>query len=388
MWIQNPELQNVFENKLTHTTEQKENFQNFPQTLKTQKTKTIFYLSSKVLWKLKWKNKIVKKSCTLLLKILPCRHLRSRSYSSFQKAQCMMFWNVYKETLSVERKPGSGGARRSIDPVVARKVVKSFKQNPGLSDGDRAARYGTTRDTARKYRIRAVYKSFSMIKHPNRSDKQVAIAKSRIRLLYNELTKFKGCLILNDETYVKANFKQLPGRKFYVSQFRGNVPDKFKYIQVDKFAKKFMVWQAICSCGRRSEPFITNQTMTAYLYIKECLKKRLLPFIRSHRVPVKFWPDLATIHYAGKTNRWYEENQVDVIPKVMNPPNCPQFRPIERYWAMVKRILKKNGGSSKDIKNFRQKWKKFSGKVTEATVHQLMSTIKRKLRISLRKHEL
>ena len=294
----------------------------------------------------------------------------------------------YKETLSVERKPGSGGARRSIDPVVARKVVKSFKQNPGLSDGDRAARYGTTRDTARKYRIRAVYKSFSMIKHPNRSDKQVAITKSRIRLLYNELTKFRGCLVIDDETYVKADFKQLSGRKFYVSQFCGSVPDKFKYIQVDKFGKKFMVWQAICSCDRRSEPFITNQTMTADLYIKECLKKRLIPFIKSHKGPVKFWPDLATVRYASKTKHWYEVNQVDVVPKVLNPPNCPQFRPIERYWAMVKRILKKNGGSSKDIKNFRQKWKKFSGKVTEATVHQLMSTIKRKLRISLRKHEL
>ena len=122
----------------------------------------------------------------------------------------------------------------------------------------------------------------------------------------------------------------------------------------------------------------SNQTMT--LYIKECLKKRLLPFIRSHSVPVKFWPDLATIHYAGKTNRWYEENQVDVIPKVMNPPNCPQFRPIER------------SGKTKNLEAHQRTSrifvKKFSGKVTEATVHQLMSTIKRKLRISLRKHEL
>ena len=294
----------------------------------------------------------------------------------------------YRHVLSVERKPGSGGARRSINPVIARKIVKSCKQNPGLSDRDRATRYGTSKGTARNYRIRAGYKCYSMIKQPNRTDKQLVIAKSRIRLLYNELTKFKGCLILDDETYMKANFKQLPGRKFYVSQFRGNVPEKFKYIQVDKFAKKFMVWQAICSCGNKSEPFITSQTMTADLYIKEGLQKRLLPFIRSHRVPVKFWPDLATIHYAGKTNRWYEENQVDVIPKVMNPPNCPQFRPIKRYWALVKRILIKNGGSSNDIKNFRQKWKNFSGKVSKETVHKLMSAIKKKLRKSLRTHEL
>lgn len=105
---------------------------------------------------------------------------------------------------------------------------------------------------------------------------------------------------MDDETYVKRDFKQLPGQKYYVSSIRGNVPNRYKFVQQDKFAKKYLIWQCICSCGLKSRTFVTSSTLNADLYIKECLQKRLLPFIRSHRSSVKFWPDLASIHYAKK----------------------------------------------------------------------------------------
>jgi hypothetical protein len=40
---------------------------------------------------------------------------------------------------------------------------------------------------------------------------------------------------------------------------------------------------------------------------------------------------------------WYEANKADFVPKNMNPPNCPKFRPIERYWANITRKMKKTG---------------------------------------------
>ena len=47
---------------------------------------------------------------------------------------------------------------------------------------------------------------------------------------------------------------------------------------MQKFAKKFLV----CECSERSSCFVTTGTINTEIYIKECLKKRLLPFLRSH----------------------------------------------------------------------------------------------------------
>ena len=136
---------------------------------------------------------------------------------------------------------------------------------------------------------------------------------------------------MDDETYVKMDFKQIPGQKFYVASKRLNVANKFKYIKVDKYAKKMLIWQAICSCGLKSRAFVTSQTLNSNIYVTECLQKRLLPFIKQHNKPVIFWPDLASCHYSRATINWYETNGVSVVPKDVNPPNCPNFRPIENF---------------------------------------------------------
>ena len=83
---------------------------------------------------------------------------------------------------------------------------------------------------------------------PNRDDKQYTSVKARSRKLYTTmLTKF-DCVVQNDETYVKADFKQLPGQEFHTATGRGKVADIFKHIKLSKFAKKYLVWQAICLC--------------------------------------------------------------------------------------------------------------------------------------------
>jgi hypothetical protein len=127
--------------------------------------------------------------------------------------------------------------------------------------------------------------------------------------------------------------------------------------------------------------------MNSQLYLKECLQKRILPLIRSHQGPVMFWPDLASCHYARVTMDWYQSNEVDILPKEMNPPNCPQFRPIEKYWAIVKGKLLKNGGSATEVNKMRQKWNKFAGEVTPELVQKMMRDIKRKVRNFLRSDE-
>ena len=66
------------------------------------------------------------------------------------------------------------------------------------------------------------------------------------------------------------------------------------------------------------------------------LQARLLRFYRSHDVPCLFWPDLASCHYSKKTEEWYNSRDIKFIPKSLNPPHCPQFHPIEKFWGIGK----------------------------------------------------
>ena len=63
----------------------------------------------------------------------------------------------------------------------------------------------------------------------------------------------------------------------------------------------------------------------------------------------------------------------------MNPPNCPEQRLIESYWALVKGILLKSKKSEKDDKEFKQKWIAALKKVTENKIHAMMAPTLKKI---------
>jgi hypothetical protein len=211
------------------------------------------------------------------------------------------------------------------------------------------------------------------------------VAKTRARRLYqNVLTKHGGCILMDDETYVKADFKQIPGQKHYYSKIRGSVPKKYKYILMEKYAEKYLIWQALCSCGLKTRAFVTTSNVSSELYQKECLEKRVLPHIRNHQGPVKFWPDLASCHYSKSTLKFYEDQAIDFVPKNFNPPNSPELRPIERYWALMKRKLFKTGGAVKDTANLLRKWNLHAYSFAISSVQKLMGSINRKTRKFIR----
>jgi hypothetical protein len=145
-----------------------------------------------------------------------------------------------------------------------------------------------------------------------------------------------------------------------------------------------MIWQGICACGLKSRAYVVCGNMNAQVYTNECLQKRLLPFIRAHRCPCIFWPDLASCFDARTTLSWYEENGVNIVEKNINPPNCPEFRPIEKYWAIVKRKLHSNGKAMTTAAQMLLKWNHFAGKVQKVVVQRLMATISKNVRKFLR----
>ena len=99
---------------------------------------------------------------------------------------------------------------------------------------------------------------------------------------------------MDGESYVKFDFLQIPGKIFYVAKKRGLVANKYTYFVQDKFAKKLMIWQAICGRGLKSKNFVATSTINSKYYIDECLEKKLLPLIQLHNTPAMFWPNLVS----------------------------------------------------------------------------------------------
>ena len=126
------------------------------------------------------------------------------------------------------------------------------------------------------------YKSYKKKKVPHSEEKQENVAICRSKLLYKKLCAKKSCLINDDETYCAAYFQSLPGHQYYLAINCKKLNSKYKCIRMQKFTKKFLVWQTICDFGERSSCFVTMGTINTEIFIKEHLKKRLLPFLRSH----------------------------------------------------------------------------------------------------------
>lgn len=194
----------------------------------------------------------------------------------------------YKLNISNERKQGSGGRPGPADPKMEAKVLKKIKDRPCDSMRDLARKCGTSLNMIQRVKARNDLVSCVKQKKAAKTIKQFNEGISRAKKLSEILQWQKNsCLAMDDETYVKKDFAQIPGKQYNIKK-RGDTPDEsITSVAYDKFPAKKMVWQAICECGLRCTPFFCVGTMTADIYINECLKKRLLPFIRKHNCPLR-----------------------------------------------------------------------------------------------------
>lgn len=319
----------------------------------------------------------------LIIKIL-CENpgLRQSTVARRAKVSQATVSNVLKRLntdVSFTRKVGSGRKKGYMSPQLAKKVVALLEKNPCLSNRKVAQKVTCSESLVRKIKSEAGLKSYKVQSVPDRNATKNLDAQNRAAKLKADFFQKCDCCVMDDETYVYARFSQLPGQEFYTAKERGGVDEKFRTKQRSKFPKKYLVWQAICSCGLRSDVFITQGTINSQVYVKECLQRRLLPFLRKHNVSTFFWPDLASCHYSKLSIEWFEQNLVKLVPREANPPNCPELRPIERYWALIKRELKETKKEAKDIADFKTKWNTAAKKIPETTVKALMEGVPEKL---------
>jgi len=108
-----------------------------------------------------------------------------------------------------------------------------------------------------------------------------------------------------------------------------------------KFEKKILVSLIISPKGVSKPMFWESGfAINTERYLK-FLRTRLLPFINEHYKDddYMFWPDLAGAHYAGEVIDFLESENIKYVPKVRNPPNVPEARPIEDFWAILKSLV-------------------------------------------------
>lgn len=93
-----------------------------------------------------------------------------------------------------------------------------------------------------------------------------------------------------------------------------------------------------------------------------------------------FWLDLASSHCAKTTTDWLAKNNIPTVPKDDNPPNVPQARPIEMFWAVLSRLVYDQGWEAKNERKLIGRVQRKLKEVDKDVIQSMMCKIKRILR--------
>ena len=122
------------------------------------------------------------------------------------------------------------------------------------------------------------------------NDGQRLRAQKRSRKLVNHLYKSQDLVILDDEKYFCFKGDEMPGNAGYYTDDKEKCPENIRFAGKEKFPIKILVWIAV-SERWISVPLFRPSTSVAIssdVYINECLKQRLIPFIEKHHKDLNY----------------------------------------------------------------------------------------------------
>lgn len=263
------------------------------------------------------------------------------------------------------------------------KLGKKAKNQVGTSQNKLAALFKVHQSTICRTLAKKNIHYRKRTKCPQYTEAQLEKIPRLCRLLLRNYFHADIFVVMDDEKYFYLKCDETPGnRGFYTDNYK-ETPDDVKFASKKKYPTKIMVWVAISKKGI-SEAFIietAGETINQWNHLKECVKKRLQAFINKHHSDGKyvFWPDLASAHYADSVVAYYDEN-LNYVAKVDNPPNVPQARPIETFWAILQQQVYEDGWQTDDkhllALRIKQKLRNFDVNL----VQTLMEPVRTKLR--------
>jgi len=275
------------------------------------------------------------------------------------------------------------GRPRILDQKNVLKLVASAKDTLGTSTRNLARKYSVSHMTIQRELKRNAIVYRKRKKVPKYTANQMEKVRSCCRELRMKHFTSGKVIILDDEKYFTYGNSKLSGNDgFYTDDYQ-SCPERVKYKGQAKYEPKVLVWCAISEAGI-SEAFIGHvkaEAVTADVYIQKCLPK-LAKFIEYHHSgeDVIFWPDLASCHYAKKTQEWLQTRNINFVPKRANPPNLPQARPIENFWGMLSHLVYADGWEANSEKQLRMRINRKLKEVTIDVIQAMMRNIKSKLR--------
>ena len=148
------------------------------------------------------------------LKQINLSHKQLAKQLKFPYSTVNLVLKNYYERLTVERSKGSSRKRQPVSAKKEQRILQLFKENLNISTRDVAKKVNMSQCYIQKAKKRAALKSFKAQIGPDRNSVQNRTAKARSRRLYDTMLTKYDCVVMDDETYCKADFKQIPGQEF------------------------------------------------------------------------------------------------------------------------------------------------------------------------------
>ena len=176
-------------------------------------------------------------------------------------------------------------------------------------------------------------------------------------------------VVMDDEKYFTLLGHKVPGNAGYYSSDRSKCPDKVRFAGKEKYPTKVLI--------RPSK----SEAIDSDIYINEYLTKRLLSFIHENHPDLNyiFWPDLAQAHYSKATVAWMDQN-VNYVPKPLNPPNVAQACPIENFLGWLTQKVYEEGWEATSDQQLVRRIQPKIKEIGLKSVEKLMTGVKAKLK--------
>lgn len=314
--------------------------------------------------------------------------LRKSVAKLFGKHNTGQILNLFKdEPISRRIKEQSNkeksGRPTKLNKATTTKLVSSAINKVGVSQRRLARKYSVSQAT-----VHRVLKKKNVFKRqrkraPKYTAKQLEKIPKCCRNLRMKHFKKGISIILDDEKYITIANHTLSGNDHFYMKDINKTPDHVKFASKEKFEPKILVWMAISEKGL-SAPYIRpigGRAVDSDVYIDNCLTK-LKDFIDLHHSKDNyiFWPDLARCHYSKKTLAWLSGQNIHVVPQEDNPPNVLQARPIEKFWAILTRLVYDAGWEAKTERQLVGRIQRKLKEVDLKVVQTMMATIRPTLR--------
>jgi len=283
--------------------------------------------------------------------------------------------------INADRIFGSGRKPIKMKPKDVNSMIKRMNNSDNISYRQIASKYKISKSYAQKIvQQKSKIKRRKKEKIPHRTEKQQILAKIKCGRLYRKFARSN--FVMDDESYFTLSNTSINGNDgFYTDNINECSPD-VKYKNNKKFEEKIMVWVAI-SCKGLCKPYYVPSKLAVNqkIYLDECIKKRLIPFIEQNHVndDYVFWPDLASSHYAKSVTDHLREKNINFVSKQDNPACLPEVRPIEDFWSLLKADVYKNGWKAKNIQQLKHRIQYCFRKVGHTLVQRLIETVKKRI---------